>query len=128
MVDNPFDCLFSEAPTNSSLDLCPVFRVSDVKFGNKNACGRALFSKDGTIKAMFSGPVSCNEYIGVDIAVVKAALEVFKARRRGMASINLNGFKLGGEEQVVQRCEVTQLGAAQGVLYCSRNSSSLVVL
>ncbi|KAK8617081.1 hypothetical protein V6N13_117049 [Hibiscus sabdariffa] len=49
---NPSGCLFSEAPTNSSLDPCPVFHVS--------------------------GPVSCNEFIGVDIAAVKAALEVLK--------------------------------------------------
>ncbi|KAK8606596.1 hypothetical protein V6N13_030874 [Hibiscus sabdariffa] len=73
-----FRCLFSELSNYSSLDLCPVFRVSGVKFGNKAACGGALFLKDGTIGAMLSGPVSCNEYIVVDISAVKEALEMLK--------------------------------------------------
>ncbi|KAK8635303.1 hypothetical protein V6N13_023177 [Hibiscus sabdariffa] len=53
-------------------------RTNGVKFGNKAACGGALFLKDGTIKAMFSRPASCNEFIGVDISAVKVALEVLK--------------------------------------------------
>ncbi|KAK8707974.1 hypothetical protein V6N13_059023 [Hibiscus sabdariffa] len=75
---NPSSCLLSKIPNYSPFDLCLVFRVSGVKFGNKAACGGALFLKDGTIKAMFSRPATCNEFIGVDISAVKVALEVLK--------------------------------------------------
>ncbi|KAK8693970.1 hypothetical protein V6N13_071536 [Hibiscus sabdariffa] len=61
---NPSGCLFSVVSNYSPHDFCPVFRVNGVKIGNKAACGGALFLKDGTIKAMFSGPILCSKYIG----------------------------------------------------------------
>ncbi|KAK8633315.1 hypothetical protein V6N13_014161 [Hibiscus sabdariffa] len=48
--------------TFDSLDSCPGFRVYGVKHGYKAPCGGVLVMNDGTIRAMFSGPVNCNEF------------------------------------------------------------------
>ncbi|KAK8607153.1 hypothetical protein V6N13_052897 [Hibiscus sabdariffa] len=74
----PADCLFELVSIKSSQDSCPIFRVCGVKLGDKAACGGALILKDGTIRAMFSGPVMCMEWFGSDITAIIMALNVLE--------------------------------------------------
>ncbi|KAK8705577.1 hypothetical protein V6N13_049175 [Hibiscus sabdariffa] len=75
---NPTDCLFALVSTKSFQDSCPVFCVCDVKLEDKATCGGALILKDGAIRAMFSGPVTCKEWFGRDITTIKTALDILK--------------------------------------------------
>ncbi|KAK8582698.1 hypothetical protein V6N13_069470 [Hibiscus sabdariffa] len=80
-ISNFIDFCFARPFTvsiKSSQDSCPVFRVCGVKLGDKAACGGALILKDGTIRAMFSGPVTCMEWFGSDITAIIMALNVLK--------------------------------------------------
>ncbi|KAK8701279.1 hypothetical protein V6N13_019669 [Hibiscus sabdariffa] len=75
--DDDFGFCYSEAAGKSS-GLLVVWDNKSLQLEDKAVCGGALILKDGTIRAMFSGPVTCKEWFGRDITVIKTALDVLK--------------------------------------------------
>ncbi|KAK8617426.1 hypothetical protein V6N13_080342 [Hibiscus sabdariffa] len=60
-------------------ELSTIFHVHGAFADSMAACGGVLFAKEGVIRAIFSGPASCENRLSAGLVAAKTAVEIFIA-------------------------------------------------